>query len=74
MPRLEDLKQSLLDMTEDEIRDKVRAIRADRVIRKQTKAQKAAKAKTRATASDKLAKLTAGMTPAELAKLLEQFE
>lgn len=72
--RLEDLKHSLLDMTEEEIREKVRGIRADRVIRKETKKQKVAKVRTKATAVAKAANAATGMTPAELQKLLEEFE
>lgn len=72
--RLEDLKKSLLDMTEDEVRNKIREIRADRVIRKESKKQKVAKVKTKATAVAKAAGAASGMTPAELQKLLEEFE
>lgn len=72
--RLKDLKKDILEMTEEELRDKVRAIRADRIIRKQSKATKVAKAKTSAKASDKAAKLLEGMSKEELAKLLEELE
>lgn len=71
--RLEDLKHSLLDMSEEELRDKIRGIRSDRIIRKTTKAQKAAKAKTRATASSKIDKLLQAMTPAERDAFLKEL-
>lgn len=72
--RLEDLKKNLLEMSEEELLTQIRSIRADRVIRKQTKKQKVAKAKTRATAADKVAKLTSGMTPEQLEALFKEFE
>lgn len=68
--RLEDLKKSLLDMTQEEILAKVRAVRADRIIRKTTKAQKVAKVRS----VGKMETLLASLSPEELAKLLEEFE
>ena len=72
--RLEDLKTSLTDMSPEELRDKIRSIRADRIIRKQTKAQKVAKVKAVATSKSKVESLLGGMTPEQIAALLKEFE
>lgn len=68
MPRLEDLKQNLLNMSPDELRAKIKEIREDRIIRKgpapKVKAAKKPKKDTLRAALD-------AMTPEELAKLME---
>lgn len=74
MPRLEDLKKSLLRMDPDELRAKIREIREDRVLRKDTGKTKAKKTKTKDSAQTQLAKLLASMDPAEREAFLKDIE
>lgn len=74
MPRLEDLKKSLLKMDPEELRAKIREIREDRIIRKDTKATKTKKAKTKDSAQTQLAKLLAGMSDEERDAFLQEIE
>lgn len=70
MPRLEDLKKNLLDMSPDELRERIRQIRSDRILRKVQPKTKVAKAK-----KESKIKLAIGALSAEdLAKLLNDLE
>ena len=68
--RLEDLKTNFLDMDTTTKLQFVRTVRADRIVRKQSKAQKVAKKRTKLAASDMMLELS----PDELAALLKEFE
>ena len=70
MPRLEDLKRNLLDMTPDELRERIRQIRSDRILRKVQPKTKVAKAKK----ESKIKVAIAALSPEELAKLLSDME
>lgn len=74
VPRLEDLKKSLLKMDAEELRAKIREIREDRVIRKDTGKTKVKKAKVKDSAQTQLAKLLAGMSDAERNAFLKEIE
>lgn len=74
MPRLEDLKKSLLLMDPDELRAKIREIREDRVLRKISGKTKVTKAKVKDNVQTQLAKLLAGMDPGEREAFLKDLE
>lgn len=74
MPRLEDLKQDLRSMTTEELRAKIREIREDRVIRKDSGRTKAKVAKTKDTVATQLNKLLGGMTEEQIAAFLEGLD
>lgn len=74
MPRLEDLKKSLLHMSADELREKIREIREDRIIRKDSGKAKAKKAKTADSVSTQLAKMMAIMSTEEREAFLKELE
>lgn len=74
MPRLEDLKKSLLNLTPDELRARIKTIREDRIIRKgPTPKAKAVKAEKKSKVKSDLEALLAGMTEEEVAKFLEEL-
>lgn len=70
MPRLEDLKQNLLDMTPEELRAKIKEIREDRIIRK-NKAPTAKAVKVKAEKKDTLKAALASMTPEQIEELFK---
>lgn len=70
MPRLEDIKASFTEMSNEELLDKIRKIRADRVIRKGSKTQRVAKVR----AKTKLEGLLAALSPEDLKTLFESLE
>lgn len=74
MPRLEDLKKSISSMNAEELREQIKRIREDRVIRKDTKKAKVTKAKEKDSASTTLMKLMAGMSEAERDQFLKELE
>lgn len=70
MSRLEDLKKNLLDMSPEEMRERIRFVREDRRLTKQTeKAPAVRRKKVAKSAMD----LLAGLTPEMAAKLLKQL-
>ena len=70
MPRLEDLKKNLLDMTPEELRARIIEIRNDRIIRK-NKAPTAKAVKAKAEKKDTLKAALDGMTPEQLEELFK---
>lgn len=70
MGRLDHIRQNLLDMSPDELRDHVRKIRADRKIRKENPTVKKTRVKTQAKTNDKLLKALKGLSEAEIMALL----
>lgn len=74
MPRLEDLKKNLLQMTPDEQRAKVREIREDRKLRKEPTKVRKERVRKAASAKDSVASLLAGLSPAEQEALLLELE
>lgn len=74
MPRLEDLKKSLLAMDAEELRQRIKEIREDRVIRKDPGKVKVKKAKAKDSAQTALAKLLADMSDEEREAFLKELE
>lgn len=70
MPRLEDLNKNLLEMTPDELRQRIKEIRQDRIIRK-SKAPTAKAVKEKAAKKDTLRSALDGMTPEQLEELFK---
>lgn len=75
MPRLEDLKKSLLAMSPEELRQKIHTIREDRILRKgpapKTPVQKAER---KSKLSTDLGKLLSGMSDAEREAFIKELE
>lgn len=71
MAKLEQLRVSLLDMTPEEVRERIRFVREDRRVTK--KADKAP-AKKREAKADKTRALIASLTPAQKKALLKSLE
>lgn len=61
-------------MDPEELRQKIREIREDRVIRKVSGKTKVVKAKVKDSAQTQLAKLLAGMDPSERDAFLKELE
>lgn len=74
MPKLEDLRKSLLTMTPDELRAKIREIRADRIIRKEAPRKKVERAKAKDKTTMDLRELMASMTDEEREAFLQELE
>ena len=74
VPRLEDLKKSLLDMSTEELRAKIARIREDRIIRKEKPKTKVQKAERKSKIQSDLATLLAGMTPEEVETFMKELE
>lgn len=74
MPRLENLRQSILDMSPDELRNKINEIRKDRIIRKDSGAVKKKAVKEKDSAMTGLQKMIAGMSEADRAAFLKELE
>lgn len=74
MPRLENLRKSILDMDPDELRAKINEIRKDRIIRKDSGATKKKVAKEKDSAMTGLQKMIAGMSEADRAAFLKELE
>lgn len=70
MGRLDKLRQNLLDMSPEQLRERVREIRRERRIVKEKPAAKVAKRVEGAKAKQQLAKLLEGMSPEQISKLL----
>lgn len=70
MGRLEDLKQSLLDMTPEEVREQIRFVREDR---KLVKTVAKMPAKKRAANGEKVKAAIAALTPEQKAALLKEI-
>lgn len=70
MGKLEELRVSLLDMTPEEVREKIRFVREDRRLSKHT--EKMPKVKRQATAN-KTMNLIKGLTAEQRAKLLKEL-
>lgn len=66
MPHLDNLKKSLLDMTDDELLELTRQLRLNRTNKRSEKAS----AKNQRETKGKLSKLLSGMSPEDLQKLL----
>jgi hypothetical protein len=71
MGRLDQLRQNLLDMNPEQLRERVREIRRERRIVKEKPAAKVAKRVEGAKAKAQLAKMLEGMTPEQISKLLK---
>lgn len=71
MARLDELRQNLLDMSPEQLRERVREIRRERRITKEKPATKVAKRVAGAKAKDQLGKMLSGLTPEQIAKLLK---
>lgn len=70
MPRLEDLRQSLQDMSPEELRARIKTIREDRILRKVQPKAKVEKAKRKSAVHTALASLS----PEELEALMKEME
>lgn len=74
MPRLEDLKKSLLDMTPDELRAKIHKIREDRILRKEKPKTAVQKKERRTKVASDLDKYLASLSDEERAAFLKELE
>lgn len=74
MPKLEDLRKSLLTMSPDELRAKIREIRADRIIRKEAPRAKVDRAKKKDKTTMDLRELMASMSDEEREAFLQELE
>lgn len=74
MPKLEDLRKSLLTMSPDELRAKIREIRADRIIRKEAPKKKVERAKAKDKTTMGLRELMASMSEEEREAFLKELE
>lgn len=74
MPKLEDLRKSLLTMTPDELRARIREIRADRIIRKEAPKAKVNRAKAKDKTQIDLRSLLASMTDEEREAFLKELD
>lgn len=74
MPKLEDLRKSLLTMTPDELRQRIREIRADRIIRKEPAKKKVERAKAKDKTQFDLRSLLASMTDEEREAFLKELD
>lgn len=74
MPKLEDLRKSLLTMSPDELRAKIREIRADRIIRKEAPKKKVERAKAKDKTQMDLRELMASMSDEEREAFLQELE
>ena len=74
MPRLEDLKKSLLAMNPEELRAKIQAIREDRIIRKDSKPTKVKKVRAKQSAATLLTDLLMGMSDEDREAFLKELE
>lgn len=74
MPKLEDLRKSLLTMTADELRARIRAIRADRIIRKEAPKTRVSRAKAQDKTQTDLRQLIASMSDTEREAFLKELE
>lgn len=74
MPKLEDLRKSLLTMSPDELRAKIREIRADRIIRKEAPRAKVDRAKKKDKTQMDLRELMASMSDEEREAFLQELE
>lgn len=74
MPKLEDLRKSLLTMSPDELRAKIREIRADRIIRKEAPKKKVERAKAKDKTTMDLRELMASMSDEEREAFLQELE
>lgn len=73
MPRLEDYQKDLLKMNPEELRARIREIRADRVIRKETPRTKSARVKTQDRAKTTAVKIMDSIDPETLAAMLKDM-
>lgn len=71
MSKLNLLRQSLLDMSPEQLRERVREIRRERRITKEKPAAKVAKKVAGTKAKDELTKLLSAMTPEQIAAILK---
>lgn len=74
MPKLEDLRKSLLTMSPDELRARIREIRADRIIRKEHPKARVEKAKAKDKTQIDLRQLMAEMTEEEREAFFKELE
>jgi hypothetical protein len=65
------LRKPLLEMTEDELREKIREIREDRKIRKEPAKARKAKVRQSSSAKDRAVKIAAGLSDAEKVELMK---
>lgn len=71
MPKLDDVKKNLLDMSPDELREKIREIRADRRISKEPKKVQKTKVRQQDSAKTRMNKLLEKLSPEERREFLE---
>lgn len=74
VPKLEDLRKSLLTMTPDELRARIREIRADRIIRKEAPKTKVDRAKKKDKTQIDLRELMAAMSDEERDAFMKELE
>lgn len=74
VPKLEDLRKSLLTMSPDELRAKIIEIRKDRIIRKEAPKAKVDRAKKKDKTTMDLRELMASMSDAERDQFLKELE
>lgn len=74
VPKLEDLRKSLLTMTPDELRARIREIRADRIIRKEAPRAKVEKAKKKDKTQMDLRELLASMSDEDREAFLKEID
>lgn len=74
MPRLEDLKVSILDMTPDQLRAKLHQIREDRILRKSRPKTPVQKKEAKSKVASDLDKYLASMSDEEREAFLKELE
>lgn len=74
MPRLEDLRKNLLTMTPDELRTRIREIRGERRLSKESPKARSTRVKGTAKAKTNITELLAGMSSEEREALIASLE
>lgn len=74
MPKLEDLRKSLLTMSPDELRARIREIRADRIIRKEAPKARVQREKSKDKAKMDIREVIASMSEEDREAFLKELE
>jgi hypothetical protein len=74
MPRLEDLKVSILDMSKDQLYAKIRQIREDRILRKEKPKTATQKKERKTKVAKDLASYLEALTPEEREAFIKELE
>lgn len=73
MPQLEDLKKNLLEMTPDELRQRIVEIREDKKLRKTMPKARREKAKSKETARSTVLNALQGLSEEDKARLIAEL-